>query len=438
MQISLLTGAVEAEGAPGAASAPAGLFGSVLSSASGQAIATGDEAASPMNAMLFGKMALQMTDIEKPAAAGALVPKGELAEALAVAKTAEVAEASGKDPVSTQTGEALFAKADEKLAAKAGEMTKGAAELLTAATLTSSAEAGVSAVAAHPPAVEELAAREVETPDTELAATIDPALETGEAIKADKSVQQALAANGTETAKPLSAQAVQPEQPADPAEAPESDNDAASGNTAKPDRQATSAGASMAVANGAAPASQPDTKFAGQLDGAQANAALDTPLPSRAFDAGAASQAFDIHHEPRVSARAGRLSHEFSVEITKRINAGATELTVRLDPAELGRVEVKLGFDEGGALRAVVAAESPAALELLRRETGELARALADAGVRTDANSFSFGRERSGQDQHGGWQGQRGESAKDDPFAPPPETLQPELRVAAGRIDILA
>ena len=49
-----------------------------------------------------------------------------------------------------------------------------------------------------------------------------------------------------------------------------------------------------------------------------------------------------------------------------------------------------LTFEDGGPLRAVVAASQPATLDLLRRDSADLNRALAQAGIGTDAQSFSF------------------------------------------------
>jgi flagellar hook-length control protein FliK len=106
---------------------------------------------------------------------------------------------------------------------------------------------------------------------------------------------------------------------------------------------------------------------------------------------------------PVVDARSGTIGRDMGVEIARLLTAGRDELTVRLNPAEMGRVEVRMGFDENGSIRAVVAAESPAALDLLRRDAGDLARALGDAGIRSDAQSFRFDA-RSGD---GGQSGQR-------------------------------
>lgn len=93
---------------------------------------------------------------------------------------------------------------------------------------------------------------------------------------------------------------------------------------------------------------------------------------------------------PVVQAHGARMGRDIGVEIARGLNAGKEHLLIRLSPQDMGRVEVQMSFGEHGSLRAVVAAETSAALELLRREVPELARTLADAGVRTDAHSFRF------------------------------------------------
>jgi flagellar hook-length control protein FliK len=93
---------------------------------------------------------------------------------------------------------------------------------------------------------------------------------------------------------------------------------------------------------------------------------------------------------PVVTAQPGQIGREVGVEIARRISAGGEELIVRLDPAELGRIEVRMSFDERGGLHAVIAADSPVALDMLRRDSADLSRSLNDAGVRSDAQSLRF------------------------------------------------
>lgn len=131
--------------------------------------------------------------------------------------------------------------------------------------------------------------------------------------------------------------------------------------------------------------------------------------------------------------------------IAHRVGRGGDELVVRMEPVELGRIHVRLSFDEQGSLRAVLAAESPAVVEALRRDTGELARALGDAGVRTDAQSFRFDRGAGGGGgDHGHaawarWQGQQGAAAARHPFDPEQDaTLSYRPVRRSGRLDLMA
>ncbi len=110
----------------------------------------------------------------------------------------------------------------------------------------------------------------------------------------------------------------------------------------------------------------------------------------------------------RVVAQPGRIGTEMGVAIARHAVAGQPEtITVRLDPKDMGRIEVRLAFDDAGTLRAVVSADTSAALEMLRRDAGDLGRALADAGVRADGQSLRFDTRTSGgndpgQRHHGG------------------------------------
>jgi flagellar hook-length control protein FliK len=112
------------------------------------------------------------------------------------------------------------------------------------------------------------------------------------------------------------------------------------------------------------------------------------PLPAPGVAGSSAMQA--PHAHPTVTAQPGQIGQQMGVEIARTARAGDEQLTVRLNPIEMGRIEVKLSFDERGTVRAVIAAESAAALEMLRRDSGDLNRALADAGIRSDAQSFRF------------------------------------------------
>ncbi|GAA0750877.1 flagellar hook-length control protein FliK [Sphingomonas sp. ABOLD] len=106
--------------------------------------------------------------------------------------------------------------------------------------------------------------------------------------------------------------------------------------------------------------------------------------------------------EPVLNARAGELGRSLGVEIARKVDAGEDMLRVRMNPAELGRVEVTLAFDDKGRVQATMRAESPHTLELLRQEAPDLGRALDQAGIRSDASSFRFESRDGGAGNSGG------------------------------------
>jgi flagellar hook-length control protein FliK len=79
--------------------------------------------------------------------------------------------------------------------------------------------------------------------------------------------------------------------------------------------------------------------------------------------------------------------------------AGQDQINIKLHPAELGRIEVKLENASDGTLRAVISAERPETLDLLQRDARGLERALQEAGVKTDSGSLNFNLRGQGHEQ---------------------------------------
>jgi flagellar hook-length control protein FliK len=74
----------------------------------------------------------------------------------------------------------------------------------------------------------------------------------------------------------------------------------------------------------------------------------------------------------------------------RRLESGSKQFTMRLDPPELGQVEVKLTVAADKKVRAVISADRPEALADLVRSARELTRALHDAGLDLDDNGLTF------------------------------------------------
>lgn len=163
-----------------------------------------------------------------------------------------------------------------------------------------------------------------------------------------------------------------------------------------------------------------------------------TPLLVRASESAATNKAAPATH------RQASIVQDVAVEVVRSAKAGKREVSVRLDPPELGKVEVRWSVDEAGKVRTVVAADNPATLELLRRDSGQLARALNSAGVAADAGAFSFNlRQDSGngggqQRQAAFYQGAMGDEPSFSGTAAAPSPFSPPRRLSASsRLDLV-
>lgn len=126
------------------------------------------------------------------------------------------------------------------------------------------------------------------------------------------------------------------------------------------------------------------------------------------------------------------------ISVARRVGEGAGDVSVRMDPPELGRVEVRLAFDDEGSLRAIVSADSSVVLDTLRRDSGDLHRALADAGIRTDGQSFRFDRQgQGGQDSGQTPRWSRPAATLADPAGEPQAETHHPLR-RSSRLDLMA
>ncbi len=79
-----------------------------------------------------------------------------------------------------------------------------------------------------------------------------------------------------------------------------------------------------------------------------------------------------------------------AIAVAAKSQAGAKQFDISLDPAELGKVEVRLTVDSAGNAQAHLVAERPETLQLLQRDSGTLSHALKDAGVQLGNNGLQF------------------------------------------------
>jgi flagellar hook-length control protein FliK len=79
-----------------------------------------------------------------------------------------------------------------------------------------------------------------------------------------------------------------------------------------------------------------------------------------------------------------------AVQIAATAQGGRSRFEIRLDPAELGRIDVRLDVDRHGQVTSHLVVEKPETLAMLRQDAPQLQRALEDAGLKTGNNGLQF------------------------------------------------
>lgn len=90
------------------------------------------------------------------------------------------------------------------------------------------------------------------------------------------------------------------------------------------------------------------------------------------------------------AARAAPASAQVAREIVRQFDGENTRFELRLDPPELGRVEIRLEVSRDNRVTAVVAADNPQALAELARHARDLEQMLQSSGLELTENGLSF------------------------------------------------
>jgi flagellar hook-length control protein FliK len=83
-------------------------------------------------------------------------------------------------------------------------------------------------------------------------------------------------------------------------------------------------------------------------------------------------------------------SEQVAINMKQALKAGANEIQIQLRPESLGVIDVKLNVNHDGRLTAVISANHPETLNLLKQDSSNLQQSLRDAGFNADASSLSF------------------------------------------------
>lgn len=143
-----------------------------------------------------------------------------------------------------------------------------------------------------------------------------------------------------------------------------------------------------------------------------------------------------------------QVPHVVALEARKLGTSGTHEFTIRLDPAELGRIDVKLEVKADGYVTAIVQADQASTYDLLRQDARGFEQCLTDSGLKTNADTLNFSLRREGESTFAQFMsGEQGHSARrgaksaqdGSPLAGATESLKtPNHRLSLSQIDVMA
>lgn len=175
------------------------------------------------------------------------------------------------------------------------------------------------------------------------------------------------------------------------------------------------------------------------------------PDPQASVHTAAANAQVDAVNTPRVLQTGYQTSQQqlnlpqIAFELARQTTDGNTRFQIRLDPIELGKIDVRLDIDASGRVTARLTVEKPETLDMMQRDQKGLERALQQAGLdgaKTNLefslkqNPFSGGNQqgRDGREQLFGTP-----QAAAEPDAPPPPTISLYRgSLSASGVNILA
>ena len=185
----------------------------------------------------------------------------------------------------------------------------------------------------------------------------------------------------------------------------------------------------------------------------QIAAALDKQPEAQANTQTAPAARVDIVAAPRVVQAGYQTSQQqlnlpqLTFEIVRQVNDGNTRFQIRLDPPELGRIDVKLDIDKSGQVHARLTVEKAETLDLMQRDQRGLERALQQAGLDGAKTNLEFSLKQN-PFSSGGQHGQDGGSGNNPVFGdevtaeaddtPPPTVNLYRGSLSASGVNIIA
>ncbi len=96
---------------------------------------------------------------------------------------------------------------------------------------------------------------------------------------------------------------------------------------------------------------------------------------------------------------------QVAFEMARQVHQGTSRFTIRLDPPELGRVDVRMHIDASGTLNARLTVDRAETLDLFQRDQRALERALVQAGLDAGKTYLEFSLRQQGHNPFAGMMG---------------------------------
>ena len=138
--------------------------------------------------------------------------------------------------------------------------------------------------------------------------------------------------------------------------------------------------------------------FNGQSFGQQQGNPFGAPLQGMVASGAATAESF-VNHMSNTSQT--QTTQMLALQIQRNAQAQITTFNMQLNPADLGRLEVKLRFMRDGTMKAHITTDRADTLATLQKDSPQLHRILEQAGLNMDENALSFDLR---QQQHEGTQ----------------------------------
>ncbi|MDX5366501.1 MAG: flagellar hook-length control protein FliK, partial [Alphaproteobacteria bacterium] len=107
-----------------------------------------------------------------------------------------------------------------------------------------------------------------------------------------------------------------------------------------------------------------------------------------------------------------------ALQMARNLQKGISRFDIRLDPPEMGRIDVRMEIRKDGQVVAHMSVERPETLDLLQRDARALQQALNNAGLQADGDSLNFslkdGQDNSSNPSFAGNGGSAGGADADD------------------------